>query len=1252
MIECNLTSGCFLNREGAGVWVRLREGGQLRARARRLDFEEASRYHSGWGEAWEPPDWHWEHQQSTGAGKEFWLDLEPALLGEYSPYLALQLGDDENWHQRLWLDVSELALTMFTSPARRRLWGVDLRAGVALLDWGENGLLTLPRDINSGRSWGKGIAVEVRHAETVLGAFVNDKPAAAGWSREAWAVCLDRKAYQPGETIALGGWLRSRGAPGQPLQSAYCAQLSVTSANLGYHSVEFSRLGGFCLQIPIPPGCPPGQHELKLQACNPEGELFEKILSLRVGVIQYPALLWSIDASDENQLCARAQLHTGEPVAGADVEWSVERVTFRPQPARTHEHFFTMQGPEPPWPTLSLRGKTDAQGCHSLAYTPETDWLAVRFTAIVTGPDRRRWSTTRRVNFRGGRLCAGLRRQGELVSVIVCDLDGNLIAGVEVEISPGSQRVISQLQPVLVDVNAEDWVTARVRDEAGLVHSASLPPQTRPPATQASLMLEQDGYRPGEVARLWVFLPQPGGLGLLHALQGEPRVLLQASLTEQLSMLEFAVDESMVGAVELRLDVVSAAGHQVLHTQLPVSAEHHRLQVDVRPLQDAYLPDTEAEVAVRVRDAQGLPCVGAEVLLLVVDEAAEASCQSGVGDPLAALYPTQPGWLKVSSSADIVPGTLPQIVAARDQHNRALSCGGSPGFYQEPAQPLLRRHFQPLACWQRVVCDENGLARGFFRLPSQATRYQVRALACADAFRFGLGGGSLVVRPRRLTLRAVLPRFAWLNDEFEVSILVQNSGEEPLPVRLWARASGLTLPEARGWSFELTGSRELRLKVRAHQAGLTRLQLLAETGADRDGLELSLPVRQLQPRALFAWGGFLPFRLPASDLAELRLTLKTPDFAHHLTEVSGVLGPLGLALQLLVILHHGDRQQDMLAADRRVHTQRGGYWLSGAPAKLAALLAAQLPSGGFPTWDEEEAEAPVGVQRLILEALRASRADGAARRLEAYLATGPELRDDPSTREIVGQAHYWAAQREMPPGLEGLDYWLLPLGADRQPAGRSGTTARFATAGVGLERLLQAMPLLARRVQDGCVPDYYALWAGEVPPSVPPRGNVRVGEMELSLDGWLDQPLEVSWQPQGQEIFVDWRGQGRVAFELRGVGPAVPGPLRVRCSFSGARREGDRWFVNLGCELVMSVSVQGNSQHFEGMLPYPGGCDVLDAPQDLGGVVPVKVAYRDKVELRLRALRPGIFRLPPAWVWGPMGAHGMSGYDVLVISGG
>lgn len=1064
-------------------------------------------------------------------------------------------------------------------------------------------------------------------------------------------MALDRKAYQPGERLALGGWLRTRSGPAAALSLAYCSRLDYCSATLGNGHTEFSPTGGFCLDLAIPSQCKPGQHKLKLSACNPEGELFEHTLEVRVGMIQYPPLTWSIEAQG-NTLRANGRLLTGEPIVNAPVSWVAEFLPFYSRPARTHGFFFghlrprwcSLPLPETSWPSLTIEGRSDAQGNHTIAFDPPAQALAVRFTATLTAPDRRRWSCGHRLALRGCQLAVGLRVDSlaREVSLIVCDLEGNLVSGVEVHLSPGDLCVLSQANPMTIPWSQDGWISARVRDESGLENSTQLPFQTQFQPAQASLWVEQESYRPGETARVWVYLPEPGGLGLLQVLQGEPRCLEQRTLDECLTTFEVPVDESMVGGVGLRLDVVSTRGHQVLQGDLMVACDHHHLWVDLRPLQAEYAPDSQAEVAVRVRDAQGVPQPGAEVFLLVLDEAAEASCGSGQGDPLSVFYARQPGWLNVGTTM-VMPRPLPPPpLVQKDCINTLMGCGGFWGdAMQAPVEPLMRRHFQPLASWQRLVCDERGQARATFRLPSQATRYVIRALACVGTNRFGAGRSSLVARPQSLTLRVAAPRFLWQGDQLCLSVFVQNSGTETLQVRLYGRAAGLAVAGPAGWSFELAGAqaREFRLKLRADGMGLARVQWVADFGTGQDAVEVEIPVRALSAQARYCMVGQLPTRVRLHEAGEVCLTLSTPDPADAMVDFIGDDSAVGLALKILVQTRLGDRLSDMRSADRRRGIQRGGYHLDRLPELITDLLGQQFKNGAFCLW---EGELAVGQS-------------AAAARLQAYLSEHPELLDDSRTHEVVGQAHHWAVLQAEPPGREGLHYWVLPAASGREPAGRPGSSMQFATAGLGLQRLWGCMPLLAARVEANQDSDYFALWGGSERLTEQPRGIVRVvsgaqPEAEVPIDDWLRKPQVLRWRPDSNQVSIAWEGQGQIAFRLETLGPVGPGPLRVRRTLSVPRNQQGDWLVPLGAQVEMKVTVEGVPNHFRARLPYPAGFDVLDSPGDLGGVLEVDSQWRSEVTVQLRAVMTGRFCLPPAWVWAAAGSHGLGNSDVVVVT--
>src|SRR5690606_5660117 len=262
--------------------------------------------------------------------------------------------------------------------------------------------------------------------------------------------------------------------------------------------------------------------------------------------------------------------------------------------------------------------------------------------------------------------------------------------------------------------------------------------------------------------------------------------------------------------------------------QLNVPPLSRELDVSVAPQLAELEPGGETAIDVVVRDARGEPVVGAEVAVVVVDEAILALTGYELADPLSIFYPqrwprlnTQYGRatvvlanpeelaVEVSVEAERV---ITEAVAEEAEMDMAAGVEApaaepaapmatmTPGLandgLDEAAEPIqIRTDFNPLAVFApEVVTGSGGEATVVVSLPDNLTRYRVMAVAVAGGKLYGTGESNLTAR-LPLMVRPSAPRFLNFGDVFGLPVVVQNGTDEPLTVDVVVQATNLSLPE-------------------------------------------------------------------------------------------------------------------------------------------------------------------------------------------------------------------------------------------------------------------------------------------------------------------------------------------------------------------------------------------------------------------------------------------------------------------------
>jgi uncharacterized protein YfaS (alpha-2-macroglobulin family) len=307
---------------------------------------------------------------------------------------------------------------------------------------------------------------------------------------------------------------------------------------------------------------------------------------------------------------------------------------------------------------------------------------------------------------------------------------------------------------------------------------------------------------------------------------------------------------------------------------LPVS---RRLRVGVTPIAQELTPGQKTRIDVDVKDADGKPATGADVALVVADEAILALAGTPTPDPVATFYAERASEVReltmrervvvgqfdferfasnggdrdsdgIPDDADRCPGQPENFNGVSDQDG----CPEKKGFIKLESSNIrighgaitVRHDFSPLAIFSpRLVTDAKGHASAAFRLPDNLTRYRVMAVAAAGAHAFGAAEGSITAR-LPLMVRPSPPRFLERGDRFEVPVLVQNLTKAPLALGVVMRADGARVVGP--WGKRLTvppnDRAEVRFGAEATNAGQARFQIAAAAGADADASDLTVPV--------------------------------------------------------------------------------------------------------------------------------------------------------------------------------------------------------------------------------------------------------------------------------------------------------------------------------------------------------------------------------------------------------------------------
>lgn len=337
---------------------------------------------------------------------------------------------------------------------------------------------------------------------------------------------------------------------------------------------------------------------------------------------------------------------------------------------------------------------------------------------------------------------------------------------------------------------------------------------------------------------------------------------------------------------------------------LKVSTRQRTLGVAARPSAAQVRPGAAVSVTVAVTDAAGAAVAGAEVALVVVDEAVLALSAHDIGDPVEAFYGARDaGVYAFKGRGYVVLATAEQVRAAAaaaggdrgagvmvdemglndtaldsdaEMSSAALrmaapvAAGRGGGGGDGTAVPVVERvDLDALAAFvPSARTGADGRAAIDVRLPDSVTRYRIWAVATDGARRFGKGEAGLTAA-LPLVVRPSAPRFLNFGDAFELPVVVQNPGAADRTVDVVVRGANLAFTGPTGMRVDVpAGDRvEVRFPAKAVMAGTAVFQaaaLDADDPAVADAQRVTLPVWTPTTTEAFATYGTLGPRVGAA----------------------------------------------------------------------------------------------------------------------------------------------------------------------------------------------------------------------------------------------------------------------------------------------------------------------------------------------------------------------------------------------------
>jgi len=426
----------------------------------------------------------------------------------------------------------------------------------------------------------------------------------------------------------------------------------------------------------------------------------------------------------------------------------------------------------------------------------------------------------------------------------------------------------------------------------------------------------------------------------------------------------------------------------------------------VLPAQKELEPGGQTSLNLALKDASGKPVEGAELAVVVVDEAILALTNYQLLDPISTFYSDRyMDWYGVYGRSSIIlanPADLAQSLAGGV---REWGLGNGMEKMALPEQPMatqaaalesnafgqgetaqaqpglirLRTDFNPLAVFApQVVTDDQGKATVTVKLPDNLTRYRVMVAAVdRSGKQFGSGEANLTAR-LPLMVRPSAPRFLNFGDQFELPVVLQNQTDQPLVANVAVRVTNLKLLDSSQAATDEAGLRvtipardriEVRFPAATELAGTARIQVVAVSESYADAATVDLPVYTPATTEAFATYGVIDEGALAQPVAAPKNV-----FAQYggleITTSSTALQALTDAVLYLVSYPFECSEQlaSRVLAIAALRDVLSAFQASGLPAPEAMEAAAtrdlemlkmmQNSDGGFPYWRRGEESIP------------------------------------------------------------------------------------------------------------------------------------------------------------------------------------------------------------------------------------------------------------------------------------------------------
>lgn len=464
------------------------------------------------------------------------------------------------------------------------------------------------------------------------------------------------------------------------------------------------------------------------------------------------------------------------------------------------------------------------------------------------------------------------------------------------------------------------------------------------------LIADKRTYAPGDRARL-IVKGEDFKSAVLVTKEAQDVSWHEVVRTSGDNVIEVPITEDDLGDTYVNIAFLKDDRLFRAERKLSVPPVARELKLTIEASQPVVRPRDPGIFTIKAVDAQGAP-VRAQLSVGVIDEAVYGVKPDETPDPVRFFYRRYYSHVSTQFSREYsfvgYSGTQ-QILLARRRRPFTLADFKA----DRPVRPEVRKEFPDAIYWTAdLLTDAAGVATVKVTYPDSLTTWRLTARAVTTKTELG-SGVARTTTTKDLILRVTPPRFLTEGDEVTVPTIVHNYLPETKDVKVDFEAKGVTPAGAAAATNESSrtlqvapnGEQRTDWTYRADKVGRATFTGVATAGADRDAVELSLPVlpyglkRETSAVGSLTDGGERDAQLTIP--AESNPGARTIEVALAPSLAGSMLG----ALDFLTSFPYGCTEQTLSSFLPNVMVLRALDELKLAPTERMTVLDRQITEG-------------------------------------------------------------------------------------------------------------------------------------------------------------------------------------------------------------------------------------------------------------------------------------------------------------------